>query len=507
MVHSVCARTLGGRTVGVSADDLRQLRGALRGDLLAEDHPDYDKARRLWNGLVDKRPALIARCREAADVIQALRWAAVRDLVVSVRGGGHNVAGHAVADGGLVIDLGLMRSVQVEASTRTAKVAGGATLGDVDAATTPLGFAVPLGLVSETGIAGLTLHGGYGWLARKHGLTIDSLIGAEVVTVDGSLLNASAGENSDLFWALRGGGGNFGVVTSFSFRLQPVPPEVWFAAVFYPMNEAQLVIARLRDRLASSPRELGLLAAFWSSGASAPFPEEARFMPVVAVIACWTGAERDGDQEIRWLRELGPKPLADFSGRRSYVEAQRFFDDDYPRGRLYYWKSLYLSELSNEVLQELQVAGRERPSTLSSVDVWFLDGAPGDVDGRATAFARRNAPYLIAIEANWDDAASTQVNVEWARESWRRLARHCGGEAYLNFPGFAEEANDLVRSAFGDNYPRLRAIKRRYDPFNRLRGNFNIPPASGRSFLLESAARLARSTIAKARRVRPGPPH
>lgn len=502
MQREVGIRTLAGTTTRVSPHDLSILSRSLHGQLVSDEHPDYERIRRVWNGLIDKRPAVIAQCAQAADVIESVRWCAERDLVVSVRGGGHNVAGHAVAEGGFVIDLGLMRNVDVDPAAKIARVAGGATIGDVDVATARFNMAVPLGLVAETGIAGLTLHGGYGWLTRRHGLTVDNLVSAEVVTADAQLLHASENGNSDLFWALRGGGGNFGIVTSFTYRLHPIEPNVWFSAVFYPLSEAAVVLARLRDGLRATPRELGLVATLWSTAPAEPFPEGARGVPVIAVLGCWTGATDEGERQIRWLRELGPAPIADLSGRRSYLEAQRFFEQDYPRGRLYYWKSLYLPELSDAVLEALTAAGRDRASPLSSVDVWFLDGAPADVAENATAFARRKTPFLIAFEANWTDPAEKASNIEWARAGWHRAAQYARGEAYLNFPGFAEEANELVRGAYGDNYPRLRATKRKYDPNNLFRGNFNIPPAR-RVSVLKPAARLVHAALARARRVWP----
>lgn len=475
MAQTLTMTSRTGERIEVPLQRIEALSRTLAGTVLTPWHDRYPEARRIWNGLIDRRPALVARCASTDDVVACVRFARSLDLLVAVRAGGHNVAGHALNDGGLVIDLSLMRGVRVDPARRVARVQGGATLGEVDAATAPLGLAVPLGLVSATGVAGLVLHGGYGWLSRRAGLSADNLLGAEVVLADGTRAHASADENPDLLWALRGGGGNFGVVTELELQAWPAGPQVFFSAVFYPLDRAAELLAAFRDIVRGSPRELGALATLWTTRDVPALPERARSQPVAVLGGCWTGDPSEGERVTRPLRELGA-PLADLSGPMPWVEVQRFFDEDYPDGRLYYWKSLYLERLDDAALAALARLGRERPSPLSSVDLWVLDGAVGAPAPDATAFARRRSPYLVAFESSWDDPRETATNVAWTRAAWQELDLFSGGETYLNFPGFAEEGERLVRGAYGANWDRLRALKARYDPDNVLHGNFNIPP-------------------------------
>ncbi|HSD19189.1 MAG TPA: FAD-binding oxidoreductase [Anaeromyxobacter sp.] len=463
-----------GGHVSLLESDLQALARGLAGGLLWPGHPDYDAARRVWNGLIDKHPGLIVRCANEADVAAAVSFARDHDIELCVRGGGHNVAGRAVGDGALVIDLSGMRGVKVDEEARTVTAEGGALLGDVDRATHPRGLAVPLGAVSETGVAGLTLHGGYGWLSRKHGLTIDNLVSARVVTARGEVLRASARENADLFWAIRGGGGNFGVVTSFEFRLHPIAPEVWFALVLYPLDRADVVMCRYRDFMLQAPDDVMAIGLYWSAPPLPAIPAEMHGAPVLIVAAVCSGPPEDGERVIAPLRALD-RPVADLTSRVPFSDVQRAFDEDYPKGRLYYWKSAYLEQLPEDVIATLTRYAGERPSPLSTVEVWTLGGAVARVPDTETAFSRRGSPFLFAVEANWDDPASTEENIAWARRACGDAQRFTSG-AYLNFAGFGEEGEALLRAAYGPNLDRLRAVKARYDPDNLFRGNFNVAP-------------------------------
>jgi FAD/FMN-containing dehydrogenase len=446
-----------------------------RGELIWPGDPGYEQARRVWNGMIDKRPALIARCADEADVRAAVNFARQYDVRLSVRGGGHNVAGQAVCDDGLVVDLSGMRDVLVDPVRRTARVQGGATLGDLDRQTQAFGLAVPVGLVTATGVAGLTLHGGMGWLTRRFGLTLDNLIWAEVVTADGQLRRASEAENADLFWALRGGGGNFGVVTTFEFRAHLVGPEVWFLDSMYPLSQARAVLRFVRDYMAEAPEELGVLATLWSAPDEAFVPQEYRGAPVVMVLGCYSGPVERGEEVIRPLREIA-RPIADRSGPRTFLDVQSFFDADYPNGMFYYWKSVYLNDLSDEVIEIAVDRAAVRPSPLSSLDLWFLEGAMNRVPADQTAYARRDVKYGLAFESNWTDRRQSDANIAWARAAFQDMQPFARG-TYLNFPGFMEDADRLLQGAYDANYGRLRTIKGKYDPDNLFQGALNIAPA------------------------------
>lgn len=458
----------------VPAELIESLRAQLRGEVIIPGDLQYDEARRIWNGLIDKQPGVIARCSGAADVMACVNSARERGLPFTIRSGGHHVAGKSLCDDGLVIDLSAMRSVHVDPSSRTVRVEGGATLGDIDHETQPFSLAVPVGLVSATGVAGLCLHGGVGWLSRKYGLTLDNLLSVDIVTADGQLRRASAAKNADLFWAVRGGGGNFGVVTSFEFRAYPVSPQVWFLATLYPMSDAKRLLKAVRDYGAEAPEELALLGSLWSASDEAPIPEQHRGEPVFAVLGCYTGPFEKGEAIIRPLRELA-EPIADLSGSMPFGQVQRFLDADYPDGRLYYWKSAYLQALDDDAIDLLIEHARRRPSALSSLDIWFLDGAIGRVRADETAFARRDAKFGIGIEANWRASGQTDANIAWARAVYEALQPFASG-LYLNFPGFVEETERILQGAYGPNFERLQAIKARYDPDNLFQGALNIPP-------------------------------
>jgi FAD/FMN-containing dehydrogenase len=445
----------------------------MRGPVLTPEDPGYEEARLIWNGLIDRRPAIIAQPSGAADVVDAVNFAREHELLVSIRGGGHNVSGSAVNDNGIVIDLSQMRGVHVDRSTGRVRVQGGATLGDVDRETQLFGLAVPAGVVSTTGVAGLTLHGGAGHLRRKYGLTIDNLLSVDIVTADGELRRASATENEDLFWAVRGAGSNFGVVTSFEFQAHPVGPTVMVGAVFYPFEAVHTLLPAWRDYVSSAPNELSSILLCWSVPPHEPFPEEHHGKPVVVVAGAYAGSVEEGESVVQPLRELG-EPLVDVSGPWPWLGLQSGFDALYPKGGFYYWKSRALAELSDTAIEDIADFAARRPSPLTDIVVWHNGGAMSDIGETETAYGGRDAGFLVTVEASWDDAALTDEAIAWARECWDAMGRHSTGGMYLNFPGLGEEKEALVKAGYGVNYERLRKLKAKYDPTNLFRMNLNI---------------------------------
>ena len=448
----------------------------VRGAVLRPSDQGYDDGRAIWNGLIDRRPALIVQCTGAADVVDAVNFAREQGLLLSVKGGGHNVAGNAVNDGGLVVDLSQMRGVHVDQPTQTVRAQGGALWGDCDRETQLFGLAVPGGVVSTTGIAGLTLHGGVGHLRRKHGLSIDNLLSVDIVTADGQLRRASATENEELFWAVRGAGSNFGVVTSFEFQAHPVGPMVAVGAIFYPIEDARAVLPEWRDYMASAPEELSSLAFFWNVPAHEPFPPEHHGKPVLIVAAVYSGSVEDGEPVVQPLRELA-QPLIDLSGPWPWLGLQSGFDALFPKGQFRYWKSRALAELPEDAIDELADWAARRPTPLTDITIWHHGGAMSRVGETETAYAGRDAPFLVTGEASWTDPAQSDEAIAWGREFWAAMERHSTGGVYLNFPGLGEEKEALVRAGYGVNYDRLATLKAKYDPANLFRMNLNITPA------------------------------
>ncbi|MCU4754326.1 FAD-binding oxidoreductase [Halobacteria archaeon AArc-curdl1] len=435
----------------------------VHGDVIRPDDDDYDDARAVWNGMIDKRPTLIARCRGAADVIRAVEFARENGLRVAVRGGGHNVAGTAVCDDGIVIDLSEMRGVWVDPEERTAWVQGGATWADVDHNTQTFGLATPGGVVSKTGVAGLTLGGGIGHLRCAYGLSCDNLRSVDVVTANGRYLTASADENEELFWGLRGGGGGLGVVTGFEFDLYPVGPEVSTCFVLYPGDRADEYLHAYREYVSKAPDGVTTLSSTGVMPDEEVFPADVVDDLKVGFLGCYAGSPEDGEEALAPLRELGD-PIADFSGTMAYAEFQRILDDDYPDGMRYYWKSLYLDGLTASAIDRIRYWAETAPSPLSTVDVWELGGAITDVDFDESVFAGRHAPFLFGIEANWEDPANDDVNVEWVRDCIADMRQFSDGSFYLNFPGFFEGGEAALETTFGPAYERLIALKDEYDP-------------------------------------------
>jgi FAD/FMN-containing dehydrogenase len=446
------------------------------GEVITPEHPEYEPARRVWNAMIDKRPAVIARCASAEDVAAAVRFATERGLRLAVRGGGHNVAGTASVDGGLVIDLSAMRGVRIDPSAGTVHVQGGATWADVDRVTAPLGLATPGGVVSETGVAGLALSGGVSHQRRRDGMTVDNLVSAEVVLADGRRVRASADENADLHWALRGGGGNFGVVTSFELRLHELGPEVFGVNVAYPIEDASRVLSGWRDAVAGAPDELSTAGLIWSLPVDPALPAELHGAPYVGVAGMWAGDPDEGERASQALRELAT-PLLDMSGRVPYLEFQQSLDPFFPAGVRRYWKALYLDGYPDAAVDLTVGWSKVRPSADTLVIVRHCGGAMARVGADETAFGDRSSEWMLSIDSSWHDPAEDEANVEYTRAFWDAAAAFSDGKTYFNFPGLFEEGEDAVRASYGDNHSRLARIKAAYDPDNRFRPGQNIRPA------------------------------
>jgi FAD/FMN-containing dehydrogenase len=446
-----------------------------RGRLIKPDDADYDSARAVWNGAIDRRPRLITRCVGSADVAAAVRFARQHDLEIAIRGGGHNVAGTAVCDDGIVIDLSLMRAVRVDPAGRRAWVQGGALWGDVDRETQGHGLATTGGIVSHTGVAGLTLGGGVGWLMRKHGLTVDNLLAVDLVTADGTPLHATEDEHPDLFWALRGGGGNFGVVTSFEFRLHPVGPVVLAGPVFWDAADAGEVLRFYREFLRDAPDELGTVVRFGTAPPLPVIPGQLHWRPVIMIGSCYAGPIKDGERVLAALRAYRT-PLLDLVGPTPYVEFQGALDSTVPHGWSYYWKSTHLPELKDDLIDVIAGHAFSSSSPRSYVAMFNLKGAVSRVAEGRTAFGNRHASHAITLDAVWRAGEDFRDrDTAWARGFFAALGRFRDG-VYVNFLADDEDP-DRVREAYGDSvYDRLVGVKTRYDHENVFHHNQNIRP-------------------------------
>lgn len=465
--------TLAGGTISVPADAVAALKQRMRGTVLAAGDDGYDAARSVWNAMIDRRPGLIARCAGAADVAAALDFVRAAGAVVAVRGGGHNIAGSAVCESGVMIDLGPMKSVRIDPIARTARVEPGVTLGEFDREAQAFALVAPTGINSTTGIAGLTLGGGFGWISRKFGLTVDNLVATDVVTADGTLVHASGEENADLFWALRGGGGNFGIVTSFEFRLVPLGPEVMSGLAIHPLSEARTLLQRYREITAEAPDEL----ACWFVLRAAPplpfLPKEVHGTGIIAFAACYAGSLDAAEQAMKPLRSMG-KPIADVIGPHSFAVWQTALDPLLTPGARNYWKSHSFATLEDGLIEVLVDHAHRLPSPETEIAFAQLGGAINRVPADATAYPHRDAAYLVNTHARWRDPADDAKGIAWARSLFEACTPYATGGTYVNF--IPEDDRDGVRRAYLGNAERLAAIKVKYDPHNLFRVNQNIRP-------------------------------
>ncbi|HZI42428.1 MAG TPA: FAD-binding oxidoreductase [Gemmatimonadaceae bacterium] len=472
---SVEIRTLSGRDIVLPDDALDQLQDNFHGRLLTRGAAGYDEARTIWNAMVDRRPALIASCVDATDVAQAVFFARENSLLTSIRGGGHNIAGNAVSDDGFMIDLSPMRSVVVDPATRTARVGPGATLADVDGATQAYGLATPLGINSTTGIAGLTLGGGFGWLSRRLGLTSDNLRSADVVMADGTRVRASADENEDLFWGLKGGGGNFGVVTSFEFALHPVGPNVLAGLIVHPLDAAKDVLRFYRSFAPEAPEELAL----WFVMRKAPplpfLPAEWHGREILVLAACYSGDIADGERILKPLRQFG-QPIADVIGPQPFAAWQTILDPLLTPGMRNYWKSHDFLDLDDGLIDVLVDFARRLPDPNTEIAFAQLGGAISRLTNADSAYARREAQYLVNLHGRWADRSGDAGGIAWARDLFNAAAPFSTGSVYVNF--LSSDDDSRVRAAYGANYDRLVALKNKYDPTNLFRVNQNIRPTA-----------------------------
>jgi FAD/FMN-containing dehydrogenase len=451
----------------LSSTVIGKLASELRGDLITFDHPEYDVVRKVWNGLVDKRPALISRCIDAGDVIASVRFAREHDLLISVRGGGHSAAGRAVCENGLMIDLSPMKEIQIDAKGRTARAQPGLRLGEFDQKTQTFGLATTLGVASDTGIAGLTLGGGYGWLNGKYGLACDNLLAVEVATADGQRRAANAEENTDLFWGMRGSGANFGIVTSFQYQLHSVGPVVG-GFVLYPLFQGKETLRFFHEFSATCPDEVSTVGLLLSD------PDG---NPAIGIAACYTGPVAEGERILKQLRTFG-SPLADLNAPRRYTEMQSLFDQNWVPGQLNYWKTSLMRAPSEEAIEVLLEYAQKRPTPTSFIYFQQAHGAVTRVKPGDTAFPHRFDHYDGGPWAIWQDPADTDRCIRWARECWDALRPFYEPSAYVNAVDDAiSDDDERVKSAYGANFERLTSLKTRYDPTNLFRLNANIRPS------------------------------
>jgi FAD binding domain/Berberine and berberine like len=453
---------------------VRELSASIGGDLVRPGDPGYDEHRRVWNGSIDRRPALIARCAGVPDVVAAIGFGRDAGLPVAVRGGGHSFPGHSVCDAGIVIDLRPMSEIRVDPDRRTATAQAGVLLGELDAATQRHGLAVPAGIVTHTGLAGLTLGGGIGWLMRKHGLTIDQLLSVTLVTAAGEVVKASEDENPDLFWGLRGGGGNFGVVTEFEFRLNPLGPTVLAGPIYWAMKESPRLLRFYRDWIAEAPDELMTIVIHRKAPAVSFIPTEMHGEPVVSVVSCWCGELEEGERVIAPLRRFG-SPRLDLCQPKPYLEHQAMFDPSFPHGWWYYMRACDVDELSDDVIEIVADHSSRIVSPLTAFPIWQMGGAVARVGDDETAFGGRGAGHTFNITSMTEGQDGFEQERQWARDFWTALSPHHQG-VYVNF--LMEEGEERVRQAYGaERYDRLKALKRTWDPDNLFRLNQNVPPA------------------------------
>ena len=469
---AVSVSTISNGTTTLDGSAVGEFEALLRGRLIRSGDSQYHAARAIYNGMIDKRPALIAQCVDAADVIAAVTFARDHDVLLAVRGGGHNGPGLALCDDGLVIDLSLMKGIRVDPAVRTVRVEPGCRWGDVDHAAHAFGLAVPTGIISTTGVPGLTLGGGHGYLTRKYGLTIDNLLEADVVLADGRLVTAGPDQNEDLFWALRGGGGNFGVVTSFLFQARPVE-TVYAGMTFWPFEQAGEVMRWYRDFSWQAPRDLYGFLALLTVPPGPPFPEDLHGKKMCGIVWCYCGPLDDAEKAFEPVWDFA-EPAFKHLGPMPFPQLQSMFDPLYPPGHQWYWKGDFVNRLSDEAIELHLKFGAKLPTPQSTMHLYLIDGAVHDIDSSDMAWSCRDALWSMVIVGVDPDPASAERLKSWARDYWQALHPHAADGAYVNF--MMEEGEDRVRATYGDNYDRLVEVKTKYDPTNLFRVNQNIQP-------------------------------
>jgi len=467
-------QTRDGREIDVPQDAMNALTARLRGPMLTAGAAGYDEARSVWNAMIDRRPAVVVRCLGVGDVVACVQFARAHDLLLCIKGGGHNIAGLATADGAMMLDMSLMRGVWVEPGRAIAHAQAGCLLGDVDRETQLHGLATVLGFVSATGITGLTLGGGFGYLTRRWGWTSDNVVGMDVVTADARLVRASEEENPDLFWGLRGGGGNFGVVTGIDYAVYRVGPEIVGGVVAWPASDAPQVLELYRTLAEQAPPELTLVALMRMAPPAPWLPKDMHGKPIVALLACHSGTLEDGEKAVAPIKAFG-KPVGDVLVRRPYAQMQTLLDATQPKGRRYYWKSEYLPRIEPALCETViaQAAGIRSPH--SAVVLFQIEGALNDLRDDHSPVGNRDAHYVLNVTGAWEQAADDQANIEWVRNTWKQLEGFSTGGNYINFLT-EDEGPQRIEAALGAGLPRLAQVKTTWDPDNVFRTNRNITP-------------------------------
>jgi FAD/FMN-containing dehydrogenase len=471
-MSKVQALNIDNKLIEIAPEVVDQLRTEIQGDLILPDDNRYDAARKIWNDMIDRRPALIVQCQTINDIISAVKFSKKFQLIITLRGAGHNIAGKSLQDDAMLIDLSLMRKVNVDSASQTVMVEPGATLADLDKATQAFGLAVPVGINSTTGVAGLTLGGGFGWTSRKYGLTIDNLKSAQVVTVDGELVSCDNNTNTDLFWAICGGGGNFGIVTSFTFQAHPLGPEVWCGPVVFPLSEGKTVLKNYREFCRTTPDEITVWAVVRNAP---PFPfisEDYHGKPVVILVGIYLGDIKEGEKKLAQLRNMG-KSLGDGLAPAPFTGFEQAFDPMLTPGARNYWKSHYFKELSDDLLDTLLNYGAHLPSEASEIFIGQLGGAINRKSADATAYPHRDVEFAMNLHARWEDKTQDEHCRNWSREFYQATLPFATGGIYVNF---ISEGDEMVNNAYGKNYEKLALLKAKYDPENQLRTNQNIIP-------------------------------
>jgi len=467
--------SLSGEAMYLSDLDISSFKKNFSGQLLTKDDKDYNETRSIWNGMINKHPAIIARCKNSNDVSLSVKFARNHNLLTSTRGGGHNVAGNAVCEGGLMIDLSMMNNISIDQKKKTAKVEPGCTLGNTDAETQEYGMVVPAGIVTSTGVAGLTLGGGFGWLSRKWGLTCDHLISTELVTAEGEIINVNSEQNPDLFWGIKGGGGNFGIVTSFEFNLRELGPEIAGGLILYKLEDTEKVLSFYNEFIASAPREVTTVLVYRYCPAAPFIKEEFHGTPVFGIGALYAGKADKGMEVLKPIKQFG-SPIGDVIAPKPFVTHQAMLDAGQPKGANYYWKSEYTKEVPDALSSKFVEQTLNMSSKASIIAAFQLGGAITDIGEEDTAYSFRNAGYALNINTQWQNGKDAEKHIEWARKTQQLASPYSMGSGYINFAS-ADESEERVVATYGNKkFKRLVDLKRKYDPDNFFRLNQNIKP-------------------------------